>query len=208
MAMISNLYKNAFEKHCFKLLVDAYQVVRVNKKYQTDWQENDFSQILEYYINENLYSLSVGITCKTEQKLLSCTENLTKGFSDKLPRVDLVFFKVSKDKRFQYFMEAKILKEKDSKLKRAYISEGMQRYISKKYPIEERCMLGYLIEGNLDLTIVGINKLIIKGNKKEEILKPVLNSFANFYYESEHTEIGVLKHIILDFTKNNRIDES
>lgn len=78
---------------------------------------------------------------------------LERGYGDKLARIDFYFSQSWKNiARIECYMEAKILKEKDSNLKRAYISEGMDRYISRKYPLG--CMLGYLIEGGAHDTII------------------------------------------------------
>lgn len=198
MSNISSVYRKAFEEDCIELIVNAYNVAVTEKKYQTDWLENDFSELLGHYANESQLSLDKRITCKTENKLLSETENQVKGFADKLPRIDFVYFKVWKKQRFQCYMEAKRLKEKDSDLKRAYINEGMDRYISEKYPIG--CMLGYLLDGKTDETVNGINSLIIKDKRNTETLNLISNKLLKSYYESTHSDIGTLKHLIFDFT--------
>lgn len=198
---LSEIYRKAFEDDCIELVVNAYNLVVKEKKYQTDWLENDFSELLSHYVNESQLSLDKGITCKTENKLFSNTENQTKGFADKLPRIDFVYFKIWKNQRFDCFMEAKRLKEKDSNLKRAYINEGMERYISEKYPIG--CILGYLLEGRIDQTIIGINSLLAKYNRNTETLNLASNKLLKTYYESNHSEIGILKHLIFDFINNS-----
>lgn len=197
---LSEIYRRAFEDDCIELVVNAYNLAIVEKKYQTDWLENDFSELLCYYVNESQFSIDKGITCKTENKLFSNAENQTKGFADKLPRIDFVYFKIWKEQRFHYYMEAKRLKEKDSKLKRSYIKEGMQRYLSEKYPMG--CMLGYLLEGNADETKNGINSLLIKDKRNSEVLNLESHNLIKSYYESNHTKIGILKHLIFDFTNN------
>lgn len=197
---LSEIYRRAFEDDCIELVVNAYNLAIVEKKYQTDWLENDFSELLCYYVNESQFSIDKGITCKTENKLFSIAENQTKGFADKLPRIDFVYFKIWKEQRFHYYMEAKRLKEKDSKLKRAYIKEGMQRYLSEKYPMG--CMLGYLLEGNADETKNGINSLLIKDKRNSEVLNLESHNLIKSYYESNHSKIGILKHLIFDFTNN------
>ena len=197
---LSEIYRRAFEDDCIELVVNAYNLAIVEKKYQTDWLENDFSELLCYYVNESQLSIDKGITCKTENKLFSNAENQTKGFADKLPRIDFVYFKIWKEQRFHYYMEAKRLKEKDSKLKRSYIKEGMQRYLSEKYPMG--CMLGYLLEGNADETKNGINSLLIKDKRNSEVLNLESHNLIKSYYESNHSKIGILKHLIFDFTNN------
>jgi hypothetical protein len=195
---LSEIYRKAFEDDCIELVVNAYNLAVAEKKYQSNWLENDFSELLGYYVNKSQLSLEKGITCKTENKLLFDTENQLKGFADKLPRIDFCYFKIWKKKRFHYYMEAKRLKEKDSNLKRAYIDEGMERYISEKYPIG--CMLGYLLEGGIDETIIGINSLLTKYERSTETLNPISHKLLKSYYESTHSDIGTLKHLIFNFT--------
>jgi hypothetical protein len=195
---IVNKFRQAFEEDCIELVGNAYQKALADKKYELNWLENDFSELLGHYINESQLSLEKGITCKTEKKLLSVSNNLAKGFADKLPRIDFVYFKIWSKQRFECFMEAKRLKEKDSALKRAYINEGMDRYISKKYPVG--CMLGYLLEGKTDETIKGINFLLLKDNRRPEMLSIETSHLLSTCYQSNHSGIGKLKHIIFNFT--------
>ena len=195
---ISTAYRNSFEKLCIKLLAKAYRNIIFEHKYQINWDENDFSEILCFRINEDSFSVEKGITCVTEKKLLSDKEIYKKGFANQLARIDFIYFRVWKKIRFKYYMEAKRLKEKDSALKRAYINEGMQRFISSKYPLG--CMVGYLLEGSVDKTIDGINSLLVKDNRDSEILSKKPHKDINDYYESNHDVITILKHIILDFT--------
>ena len=195
---LSSIYRRAFEEDCLELIVNAYSIAVIEKKFQMNWDENDFSELLGHYVNENPLSIRKRITCKTEKKLLSKIESQEKGFADKLPRIDFVYFKIFGNQRFQCFMEAKRLKESDSKLKRAYIDEGMDRFISEKYPIG--CMLGYLLEGKADKTIKGINSLLEKDQRNIEVLNPKPNNLLETYYESNHSNIGTLKHLIFDFT--------
>jgi len=61
-------------------------------------------------------------------------------------------------------------------------------------------MLGYLLQGNVKTTIEDINKLLIKDKRNTETLSSKNNDLHKDYFESEHTEIGVLKHLIFDFT--------
>ena len=195
---LSLIYKKAFEDDCLELIVNAYNVAVKERKFQTNWLENDFSELLGHYVNESQLSIEKGITCKTEKKLLSEIENQGKGFADKLPRIDFVYFKIWSKQRFECFMEAKRLKENDSKLKRAYIDEGMDRFISAKYPIG--CMLGYLLEGKAVKTIGGINSLLVKDKRNTETLNLKLYDLLESYYESNHPDIGTLKHLIFDFS--------
>jgi len=39
---LSSIYREAFEQNCIELIVRAYFVAITEKKYQTNWNENDF----------------------------------------------------------------------------------------------------------------------------------------------------------------------
>ena len=198
MMKLSTTYRKVFEQDCIGLIINAYEIAKAEKKYRLDWYENDFSELLCHYVNESPLSSNIGITCKTENRLFSEKTNQVKGYADKLPRIDFVYFKIWKTQRFYCYMEAKRLKERDSNLKKAYIDEGIDRFISEKYPAG--CMLGYLLEGNLDETIKGINSLLEKYKRSSEYLYPKPNILFRFCYESYHSEIGILKHLIFNFT--------
>lgn len=196
---IRAIYIKAFEGNCLKLLVQAYEVAKFERKYQADWGENDFSELLSYYVNESKLSLKKGITCFTERKLFPKNKTLEKGFANSLSRVDFFYTKIwNSQERFELHMEAKRLKESDSALKRAYISDGMDRFVTGKYPFG--IMLGYLLEGRISATAEGINTLIIKDKRDAEILHVEHHDIVNPFYESNHSENRILKHIILDFT--------
>lgn len=193
---INEKFRNAFEQKCFQLIVEAYITALTEKVVQLDWNENDISQELNEKIDENSKRIKWNILVNREHYLPKNT-NKTKGFADKLPRIDLRMTNIYKLFEYKYFCEAKRLKENDSQLKRAYINEGMDRYISKKYPLG--CMLGYLLEGKTNKTVAGINNLLKKDKRGEETLKLKSNKLLKSTYESNHAGINVLKHYIFDF---------
>lgn len=154
---------------------------------------------LNYYVNNSSLSIDKKITCKTENKQLKDLAQLDKGIADKLPRIDFIYSKIWKKQRFSYVIEAKNLKENDSKLKRRYIKTGIDSFVSGKY--DNGSLIGYLLEGEIDDTIKGINSLLVKDKRSTETLEAKNNKICPSYYESYHTEIGVLKHVILNFTE-------
>jgi len=200
MALNTNVYekfRDAFEQKCCQLIVDAYQTSLTEQIIQLNWEENDISQELYEKIDANPKRLKWNITPSREFYL---TQNIKKekGFANKLPRIDLRMSNISGKLEYTYFCEAKRLKETDSKLKKAYINEGMNRFISEKYPMG--CMLGYLLEGKTNETIIGINSLLEKDKRNTETLIFKSNKLIKTYYESNHSDIGTLKHLILEFT--------
>ncbi len=193
-------FKRAFEEKCFQLLNEAYQTSLDEKIIQKDWPENDISQELIEKVDENPLRLKWNITASREFHIEKDRKK-HKGYADKLPRIDFKLSNIFAEKEYKYYFEAKRLKENDSDLKRAYINEGMDRFISKKYP--PGCMLGYLLEGKIDKTINGINKLLIRDSRNSELLISANYALSGAYFESSHFEIGILKHLLLDYTVLN-----
>lgn len=196
-SIIHEKFRNAFEYKCFSLVIEAYQVSINEKTIQLDWNENDISQELCEKLDCNPKRLQWGISA-TREFHLSNTTNKKKGFADKLPRVDLRMSSITSKLEFKYFFEAKRLKENDSGLKRSYIDDGMDRFTSKKYP--SGCMLGFLLQGNVTETVKSINSLLIKDKRNTQTLNSKNNDLCKDYFESKHIEIGILKHLIFDFT--------
>jgi hypothetical protein len=195
--IIQEKFRNEFEFKCFSLIIEAYQVTINEKIIQLDWNENDIAQELCEKLDCNPKRLQWFISA-TREFHLSTTINKKKGFADKLPRVDLRMSRITSKLEFKYFFEAKRLKENDSGLKRSYIDDGIDRFTTKKYP--SGCMLGFLLQGNVNKTVEGINKLLIKDKRITQTLNSKKNDLYKDYFESKHIEIGILKHLIFDFT--------
>lgn len=190
-------FRNAFEQKCCQLIIEAYQTSLTEKVIQLDWNENDISYELYEKMEGNKKRVSKFKIHLSPEFRIPKDVSKTKGFSDKLPRIDLKMAHFALKQEFKYFFEAKRLKEKSSALKRAYINEGMDRYISEKYPIGS--MLGFLLEGKTDETIKGINSLLEKDKRNTETLNHKSNKLLGTYYESNHSDVGTLKHLIFDF---------
>lgn len=195
--IIYEKFRSSFEQKCFDLIIDAYHTSLTEKIIQLDWNENDISEELYEKLDDNPKRVEYNIIANREDHLPKNVEK-KKGFADRLPRVDLRMSSIVSKLEFKYFFEAKRLKENDSKLKRSYIDDGMERFTSNKYPIG--CMLGYLLQGNINEAVKGINSLLVKDKRKTETLTSKPNELYKNYFESEHTEIGKLKHLIFDFT--------
>ena len=190
-------YRHAFEQKCFRLIVEAYQLVLIEKVMQLDWYENDISFELYEKMEKSPNRTKFKVHLAPEFRLPKNTVKL-KGFADKLPRIDLKMAQFSSSQELKYYFEAKRLKQTDSGLKREYIKEGIDRFASEKYPLG--CMLGYVLQGDVSKTLQGINSLLKKDGRDTEILNSVPNDLHELYYESTHAQIGVLKHLVFDFT--------
>lgn len=189
--------KNAFEQKCFRLIIEAFLTSFDEKIVQLDWNENDISSEIHKNIKENPLRMKWKVSTNVEADIPKDIPK-KKGFADKFPRIDFRLTTFSKTEEYEYFFEAKNLKQNDSALKRRYIDTGINNFTSGKY--ENGSLVGYLLEGKIDETIKGINALIVKDKRNSEILNLESHKLMKSYYESNHSEIGILKHLIFDFT--------
>ena len=200
MALNTTVYdkfRNAFEQKCFRLIIEAYQTSLGEKVIQLDWNENDISSELHRHIKGNPLRLKWKVSTNVEANIPKDILKV-KGFADKFPRVDFRLTSFITTYEYEYFFEAKNLKQNDSALKRRYIDTGVDNFVSKKY--ENGSLIGYLLEGKIDETVKGINSLLEKDKRQNEVLHSTSNKLCNSYYESCHSDIRILKHLIFDFT--------
>ncbi len=190
-------YKKAFEQRCFRLIIEAYQASLNEKIIQLNWNENDISAEIHKHMKENPLRIKWQVSSNVESPISKDIPKV-KGFADKFPRIDFRLTAFSKSHEYDYFFEAKRLKQNDSKLKRRYINTGINNFTSKKY--ENGSLIGYLVEGKIDETIEGINTFLKKDKRETEVLSHKQERLLKSYYESNHSEIGILKHLIFDFT--------
>lgn len=194
---LNHIYKDAFEQKCFRLIIDAYQSSLTEKVIQLDWNENDISSELHRHIKENPLRLKWKVSTNVEADIPKDIPKV-KGFSDKFPRIDFRLTSFLSTHEYEYFFEAKNLKQNDSALKRRYINTAIDNFVSGKY--ENGSLICYLLEGKIDKTVKGINSLLKKDNRQTEALNFTSNKLFKSYYESNHSDIGILKHLIFDFT--------
>lgn len=194
---VNNKFRIAFEEKCYSLIIMAYQTSLIEGIIQLDWNENDISSELHRCMKENPSRIKWKISTNVEANIPS---NILKkkGFADKYLRIDFRLTTFSTSYEYEYFFEAKNLKQNNSALKRRYIDTGINNFISQKYT--NGSLIGYLIEGKTDDTVKGINSFLKKDNRSDEILIKIPTNFFNTYYESDHLNIGKMKHLIFDFT--------
>lgn len=190
-------FRNAFEQKCCQLIIEAYQTSLTEKVIQLDWNENDISSELHRHIKGNPLRVKWKVSTNVEANIPKDIPKV-KGFADKFPRIDFRLTSFISTYEYEYFFEAKNLKQNDSALKRRYIDTGIDNFVSKKY--ENGSLIGYLLEGKTGETVKGINSLLEKDKRQTETLNFTANKLFKFYYESSHSDIGILKHLIFDFT--------
>ena len=201
MGLYSNIvdgFKKAFETKCVTMLVSAYHTSIVDHIYSPGWMENDFTSMLDEYIDKNPQRVKWKISCNVEHHLHKKGLKKKKGYANSEDRIDLRFTTFSSKDEYCFFVEAKRLKEKDSGLLNRYIETGIDHYITEKYP--HGILLGYLVEGGVDATIQKINTLLTKKKRESEILNRQSHSLHDQYFESTHPNFGVISHFVFDYT--------
>ena len=191
-------FKMSFENKCIQLFVEAYNKSIAEKSIKPNWNENDITNQIHEYIDKSSLRTKFSIVTNVEHHLPNNMIKKNKGFADRDLRIDLRFVKFNSEKEYRIFFEAKNLKEKDSALKRRYIDTGINNFVCKKYP--HGFLVGYLLEGEVCRTIVGINRLLKNDGKANECLCNKKHEIVRHYYESNHSNL-CLKHLIFDFTK-------
>ena len=190
-------FKKAFEGNCIKLLVSAYNKAKKEDAVNLNWEENDITSKLHNYIENDPFRLKKNIITNVEHHLPDNSLTRSKGFAAKYSRIDMRFVVIKKSTEYRYFAEAKLLKKKDSKLKRRYIKTGIDNFSSGKY--YDGLLIGYIVEGTLVHIINDINGLIKKDKRNPEILRKNICNYHDEYYESMHDSIGILKHFMFNF---------
>ncbi|MCZ2357679.1 MAG: hypothetical protein LC115_13480 [Bacteroidia bacterium] len=195
---VYNKFRNAFEQKCFRLIIEAYQTSLTEKVIQLDWNENDISSEIHKCIKANPLRLKWKVSTNVEAHIPNEKISKEKGFADKDSRIDFRLTSFISTYEYEYFFEAKNLKQNDSVLKRRYIDTGINNFVSGKY--ENGSLIGYLLEGKTDETVNGINSLLEKDKRNTEVLNLKSGKLLKAIYESNHSDIGTLKHLIFDFT--------
>ncbi len=199
-----NSFKDAFEFQCIQLIVEAYQSSIADNKFETNWNENDFTATLNSYISNNPIRLQWNIVNNREHYIHDSKGKPTKGFADSEDRIDLRLTTINSQQEFSYYFEAKRLKENDSSLQRRYINTGIDNFKNNnKYP--KGTLIGYQVQGDISNTVNKICTILCNAGRNDEVLVEKNFALYEHYYESEHPNVGTLKHLIFDYTmpKNN-----
>lgn len=195
---VHNRFKDAFEQRCCRLIIEAYNTSIKEKIIQLDWNENDISAEIIKCANENPLRKKWRFFISSEAPIPKYIPK-EKGFANKFPRIDIKFATFRQQDEYEYFFEAKNLKQGDSALKRRYIKTGIDSFVSGKYV--NGSLVIYLLEGKAEEAIDSVNSLLIKDHREMEILCSHSYKCLDTFYQSNHPNIGILKHLLLDFTR-------
>lgn len=193
--------KLGFQNKCLFVLVEGYNLMKANGNYQSDWEEEDLTEQLIYYMEESPYSSKWELDIIPEYRLYSKKSSLKNKTAKKTPRIDIRFSKWQNQKKFEYFIEAKNLCETDctkndgatvksSYQLNRYVNKGIKHFISGYYPING-CLCGYILQGNTKNIIQKINEILDKKSLNNLILDNSINNHSLIYNYKIDKEILV-----------------
>lgn len=173
--------KNAFVNRCIRIAIDGYNLMREAQKYSPDWEEESLTANLTSYMKRSNEATigRVDIVCESHQYTRDI--ELGKIEPKRAPRIDIRMSNWNTPKQRIYFIEAKNLCQNDwqksngSKVKAShyrtrYVDTGIDNFVTERYA--EGCLVGYVLEGDTEPIIAGINNLMTKHRKRpSEILK-------------------------------------
>ncbi len=196
---ISKIYQNQFKERCTTLFIEAYHTSISNNLIALDYDENDITAILHNHIDENPKRKKWKIFTNREDYQFDNSTIQSKGFASKFSRIDMRFSNFWEDDEYKYFVEAKNLKVNDSGLKRRYITTGINNFLSGgKYFNCDGFLVGYILEGTIEGCKDGINKLLVKHKRQNEIIEKTSAFLSLDSYFSNHQE-KIIYHLFLNY---------
>lgn len=199
---IKEIFYNNLCNQCIEILIEAYKLSQQHSIYSDDWEEDDFTALLvDEYMEKVPLKYKECWFVAPQRPFYSEIHLKGEEQSKKAPRPDIRFEKYifSNPIPFKYTIEAKILKSNSSRLKRRYITTGIDNFKTKRYP--EGCLAGYIIKCKTRDCVVGINKLLLNDKRDQELLmhSKLIDGFEDSYNSSHNNGSFTLKHVFLEF---------
>lgn len=199
---ISNDFHRSFELLSCQMLHEGYVLMLAAKQYQLDYEEEKLTAQYIYFMELTEVHKNFPVAIFPERRLYSERHTHGEDSPKKAPRIDIQFTWNSKH---HFWVEAKILFEKDKKGKTAaakekhkrYIETGIDHFQTGYYPMPG-CMVGYVVEGDV-LNIIDSINAVIAASSKGEINRSPSSDFSEMHLSSISVENGVvdLRHFML-----------
>jgi hypothetical protein len=194
---------DSFENNCHSAIIRAYEVILNKREYTLDLDETDYSKFLVRELQ--IICRSFGYIVGREAKHDKGFGPIKKGEANKDRPIDITFNTVHEaNLELKYYVEAKVLVVNNTKarnansLAKAYVTEGMNRFIMGVFDYIPGCMLGYLLNGEGNIAVQLVNNQLRNEKRKKEQLenKKIVSAFAETYI-SKHKKIPRLTHFML-----------
>lgn len=204
----------SFELKCLDVLIKSYYTSIQMRKVNCDWEEKTFTSHLVSLMKKCKTALKYNLTITKEEELEDDEiDNGLKSPKEANP-VDIRFHNKWINIRLDYNVEAKNISSVEWKKKEGqkvnasqqqteYITKGIERFLTGHFKDKNGCILGYIVNGNLDDLLFKINSKLELQKSNSEII-----SFKNILinnhkvYESHHSQ-RILKHLFFDYKNFN-----
>lgn len=169
-------FQTAFINHCAEAIQIGYDIMYSEKRYETDWEEDNLTICLVQTIKQAQFLGQYRISVNYQPPIYDEAMAFEGANPLRAPRVDFKFSKFFGPMERDYYAEAKNLSETDwvkpkagttvyaSHYRARYIDTGITNYLSGRYP--EGCLVGYIVNGTVANVVAGLNTLIDSRNKK------------------------------------------
>ena len=197
-----------FENMIVFILIGAYQLMKLEKRFDRRWHETRFSAVLIGYMRIISDREKLRLLIYPEQYLYN--EEILNGNEDPdtAPRIDICTKSPWMKENVYYGVEGKILVENNwgtrraSDLRRRYVDTGIKNFISERYG--NGLIAGYVVEGNPINIIYQINRLLKhrKFSDDQMIKKHTsVDSFSDHYISLHPNSRTIrIRHLLLNFT--------
>ena len=158
----------------------ACRTLKSQKTIDADWEEENITANIFVLIHGSQKSIDYDIHPECEYPFYNQDILDNKKKAKSAPRIDLVFQYNWQRQRFSFYVEAKNLIETDvlktgrkrktraSSVLNRYIDTGIDHYVKGYYPLG--CILGYVLVGSTSGIIEGINTILVKDGRSDELL--------------------------------------
>lgn len=207
-------FEKSFQNNCLTLIGEAYRELKTRRVISIEWDEENITANIQNCIKTNPKSSKWNILTIAEYPHYTSSILNNEVKAKAAPRFDLCFIKNWELAQTQvsFSVETKKLVEHNCtrnsrktkinalRLQSEYILNGMDRFISGKYP-SNGCMMGYVLEGKSNNIIEGINMLLKQQGRSEECLKKKEINIPNLedLFLSLHDNNLTLRHLFLNF---------
>jgi len=184
-----NIFGDAIRKFIFNLLKDAYISLMKDKKVIIDKKDELKCTVQLIYFAIKLRDRThYPFYLHTEAPLNDIEKIVYGGLSPKSsPRIDIKIMKTDWTEESFITVECKRL-DTNLTLINEYINNGMDRFISGKYCLNNNCsfMVGFIIEGSNNNVVKKLDNSIEKKYTSEGILKEIQK---DIHYFSKHDRL-------------------
>lgn len=205
---LAKILKSEGIKNILSILCRCYFKLCEDKKINNNMIETKITEELFVKIQTIFRDESSSFKLK-EMNIIPMTSKpvgASRPKKGKFPEIDICFRHEIESESF-FGIECKILDDNKKNKYSLYMSQGVQRYLTRKYVsnCSHSSMIAYVLNGNLSVVINEIKKRIQKNNHVLPLTKSFNLDQFDKHYQSKHDVPNyhsdfVLHHLFFDFT--------